>query len=92
MLRVDAVVRNSSIPQIKEKLTQADISNYSIFEMRSDSKSFRPSFCVPRSKIEIICKNSQKELVLEAISGSGEKSGIIYVNQLTPVITLNQQN
>ena len=92
MLRIDVVVRNSSIPQIKEKLAQVEISNYSITGMRSNSKSFRPSFCIPRSTIQIICKSSQKELVLEAISGSGEESGIIYVNQLTPVITLNQQN
>lgn len=92
MLRIDTVVRNTNLPQIKTNLEQAGIHNFAIYEMDSDSKSSRLSFCIPRSKIEIICKNSQKDLVLEVISGSGEDGGIIYVNQLTPVITLNQQN
>jgi hypothetical protein len=64
------------------------ISNYFIYEM--DSGKSKPFFCVPRSQIEIICKDSQKDAILEAISGAGAENGIIYVNKLTPVITLNQ--
>lgn len=86
------MIRNTNLLQVKANLEQAGIHNFAVYEMDSDSKSSRPAFCIPRSKMEIICKNSQKDLVLEVISGSGEDDGIIYVNQLTPVITLNQQN
>lgn len=90
LLRIDTVVRNANLAQIKARLEQAGISNFSIYDMDSDDKSFRPSFCAPRSKIEIICKNSDKDIILEAISGANPAdNGIIYVNQLTPLIQIN---
>lgn len=90
LLRIDTVVRNANLAQIKARLEQAGISNFSIYDMDSDHTSFRPSFCSPRSKIEIICKNSDKDIILEAISGANPAdNGIIYVNQLTPLIQIN---
>ena len=90
MLRIDTVIRNTTLSQVRARLEQAGISNFSVYDMDTGNGSFRPSFCVPRSKIEIICKNSQKNTVLEAISAnSEEESGIIYVNQLTPLIQIN---
>lgn len=75
--------------QVKARLEQAGIHNFTVYELDS-GKAFKPSYCVPRSRLEIICKNSQKDIILEAISGTNkEQGGIIYVNQLTPVITLN---
>lgn len=90
LLRIDTVIRNTNLAQIKARLEQAGISNFSIHDVDYDDKSFRPSFCAPRSKIEIICKNSEKDIVLEAISGANPAdNGIIYVNQLTPLIQIN---
>ena len=90
LLRIDTVVRNANLEQIKARLEQAGISNFSIYDMDSDHTSFRPSFCAPRSKIEIICKNSEKDIILKAISGANPAdNGIIYVNQLTPLIQIN---
>lgn len=91
MLRIDTVIRNAHLTQIKTKLEQAGIQNYSISETNSNSKLSSSSFYIPRSTLQIICKNSQKDLVIEAIS-SGDEGGLIYVNHLTPVITLNQKN
>ncbi len=89
MLRIDTVIRNTSLPRVKARLEQAGIQNYLIYEM--DSGKSKPSFCTPRSKLEIICKTSQKDVTLQAISGEDSGDGFIYVNQLTPVITLNNQ-
>jgi nitrogen regulatory protein PII len=90
LLRIDTVVRNTNLAQIKARLEQIGISNFSIYDMDSDHASFRPSFCAPRSKIEIICKNSDKDIILEAISGANQAdNGIIHVNQLTPLIQIN---
>lgn len=90
LLRIDTVIRNTNLAQIKARLEQAGISNFSIHDMDSDDESFRPSFCAPRSKIEIVCKNSEKDIILEAISGANPTDdGIIYVNQLTPLIQIN---
>lgn len=90
LLRIDTVVRNVNLAQIKARLEQVGIANFSIYDMDSDHTSFRPSFCAPRSKIEIICKNSDKDIILEAISGANPAdNGIIYVNQLTPLIQIN---
>ena len=89
MLRIDTVIRNSSLPQVKERLEQVGIQNYSVLEMDS-GKSLKPFYCVARSKIEIICKNSQKDTVLQAISGMDD-GGIIYVNQITTLIQLNSK-
>ena len=89
MLRIDTVIRNTSLPRVRARLEQAGIQNYLIYEM--DFGKSKPSFCAPRSKIEIICKNSQKDATLQAISDVDSGDGFIYVNQLTPVITLNSQ-
>jgi nitrogen regulatory protein PII len=91
LLRIDAVIRNVRLTQIQTRLEQAGIQNYSISEMNSNSKLTGLSFYAPRSTLQIICKNSQKDLVIEAIS-SGDDGGLIYVNHLTPIITLNQKN
>jgi len=53
-------------------------------------KSLKPFYCVARSKMEIICKNSQKDTVLQAIS-SIDDGGIIYVNQITTLIQINSK-
>lgn len=89
MLKIDAVIRNTNLPQLKTRLEQAGIQNYSILEM-GHGKSLKPFYCIPRSKIEIICKNSQKDTVLQAIS-SMDDGGIIYVNQITTLIQLNSK-
>lgn len=86
MLKIDAVIRNTGLSQIKARLEQAGIQNYSIHEMNSGNC---PLFCVPRSQIEIICKTSQKDAALQAISGADEQGGLIYVNQLATLINLN---
>lgn len=90
LLRIDTIIRNTNLAQIEARLEQAGISNFSIHDMDSDDKSFRPSFCAPRSKIEITCKNSEKDIILEAISNTNPAdNGIIYVTQLTPLIQIN---
>ena len=90
LLRIDTVIRNTNLSEVKVRLEKAGISNFSIYDMDSDHTSFRPSFCAPRSKVEIICKNSEKDIILEAISGANPAdNGIIYVNQLTPLIQIN---
>lgn len=90
MLRIDTVIRNTSLPRIKARLEQIGVQNYLTYELNSGK--VKPSFCAPRSKIEIICKNSQKDAILQAISGEDPEGGFIYVNQITPVITLNNQD
>jgi len=91
LLKIDTVIRNTNLPQLKTRLEQAGVQNYSVMEMNSDSsKSFKPFYCIPRSKIEIICKNSEKDAILQAISAMDD-GGIIYVNQITTLIQLNSK-
>ncbi|CDI05509.1 hypothetical protein NITUZ_30201 [Candidatus Nitrosotenuis uzonensis] len=89
MLKIDTVIHNTNLPQIKERLEQAGIQHYSVCDV--DSGNSKHSFYTLRSKIEIICKNSQKDTTIEAISGLDD-GGIIYVNQLTTHIQLNSDN
>jgi nitrogen regulatory protein PII len=103
LLRIDAVISNANLSQLKARLEQAGISNFSVYDMGgsdpgdSDSGivSFRPSYCIPRSKIEVICKNSEKDTIIDAISNANygvNENGIIYVNQLTPHIQIRNTN
>ena len=88
MLKIDTVIHNDHILEIKKRLAQAGINNYTIQKMNTGKSKLY--FCMPRSTLEIICKTSEKDAAVKAISGDdSHDGGIIYVNQLTPIIELN---
>jgi len=94
MLKIEAVVRNTKLQQVKKELEQIGIITFSTFEVKisgvshaqsSGGKpgSLKTSVLIPKTKIEIVCKDKDKDRVTKAIA-MGAKTGqmgdgIVYV-------------
>ena len=71
MLKIEAVIRNTRLQQVKNELAQIGITTFSTFKMdvsgishgfSSDGKpgSFKTSALIPKTKIEIICRDKDR--------------------------------
>lgn len=103
MLKIEAVVRNTKLQQVKKELEQIGIVSFSTFKVEmfglahghaSSGKpgAFKTSALIPKTKIEIICKDKDKDAITNAIS-KGAKTGqvgdgIIYTFQLSHLMKI----
>ena len=106
MLKVEAVIRNTRLQQVKNELAKIGIITFSSFKMEvsglshgfsSDGKpgTFKTSALIPKTKIEIICRDKDKDVITEAIykgartGNSGD--GIIYIYPLARLIKIKNR-
>jgi len=103
MLKIEAVIRSIKLQQVKKELERIGITTFSSFEvkmaglahgMTSDGKpgSFKTSALIPKTKIEIICREKDKDRITEAIT-KGAKTGqvgdgIVYVYPITHLMKI----
>ena len=103
MLKIEAVIRNTKLQQVKKELEQIGIVSFSSFKVEisglshghtSGGKpgSFKTSALIPKTKIEIICKDGDRAAITNAIS-KGAKTGqtgdgIIYACHLTHLMKI----
>jgi nitrogen regulatory protein PII len=103
MLKIEAVIRSTRLQQVKNELEQIGVSAFSTFKVEMSGLShgqtsggrpgtFKTSALIPKTKIEIICKDRDKDAITEAIS-KGAKTGqvgdgIIYVYPLSHLIKI----
>ncbi len=103
MLKIEAVIRSTRLQQAKNELEQIGITAFSTFKVEMSGLShgqtsggrpgtFKTSALIPKTKIEIICKDRDKDAITEAIS-KGAKTGqvgdgIIYVYPLSHLIKI----
>lgn len=103
MLKIEAVIRSTKLQQVKSELEQIGISAFSIFKVEMSGLShghtsggkpgtFKTSALIPKTKIEIICRDKDKDAITEAIS-KGAKTGqvgdgIIYVYPLSHLVKI----
>lgn len=103
MLKIEAVIRSTRLQQVKNELEQIGVSAFSTFKVEMSGLShgqtsggrpgtFKTSALIPKTKIEIICKDKDKDAITEAIS-KGAKTGqvgdgIIYVYSLSHLVKI----
>lgn len=103
MLKIEAVIRSTRLQQVKNELEQIGVSAFSTFKVEMSGLShgqtsggrpgtFKTSALIPKTKIEIICKDKDKDAITEAIS-KGAKTGqvgdgIIYVYPLSHLVKI----
>lgn len=98
MLKIEAVIRSTKLQQVKNELEQIGIVSFSMFKVEISGLShghtsggrpgtFKTSALIPKTKIEIICKDRDIDAITNAIS-KGAKTGqtgdgIIYACPIT---------
>lgn len=103
MLKIEAVIRSIKLQQVKKELEQIGVITFSSFEVKMSGLahgattsgkpgSFKTSALIPKTKIEIICKERDKDRITEAIA-KGAKTGqvgdgIVYVYPITHLMKI----
>jgi nitrogen regulatory protein P-II 1 len=98
MLKIEAVIRSTRLQQVKHELEQIGVSAFSTFRIEMSGLAhgqttggrpgaFKTSALIPKTKIEIICKDKDLDAITNAIS-KGAKTGqvgdgIVYACPLT---------
>ncbi len=103
MLKIEAVIRSTKLQQVKNELEQIGISAFSTFKVEMSGLShghtsggrpgtFKTSALIPKTKIEIICRDKDKDAITEAISKGARTGqvgdGIVYVYPLSNLIKI----
>lgn len=103
MLKIEAVIRSTKLQQVKNELEQIGISAFSTFKVEMSGLShgqtsggrpgtFKTSALIPKTKIEIICKDKDKDAITEAIAKGARTGqvgdGIVYVYPLSHLIKI----
>ncbi|QLH09039.1 P-II family nitrogen regulator [Candidatus Nitrosotenuis chungbukensis] len=103
MLKIEAVIRSTKLQQVKNELEQIGITAFSTFKVEMSGLShgqtsggrpgtFKTSALIPKTKIEIICRDKDKDAITEAISKGARTGqvgdGIVYVYPLAHLIKI----
>lgn len=87
MLKIEAVFRSTKLQQVKNELEQIGVVSFSMFKVELSGLShghtsggrpgtFKTSALIPKTKIEIICRDRDVDAITAAIS-RGAKTGQI---------------
>jgi len=103
MLKVEAIIRNSVLPDVQQILANNAIPTFSMYQvhmtgMHKAHKNWRntSSDFIPKSKIEIICSDDVGETIvklIQDIAKTGEKGdGIVYVYKIDKLVKIRNGN
>jgi nitrogen regulatory protein P-II 1 len=103
MLKIEAIIRSTKLQQVKKELEEIGIVTFSSFEVKLSGIShgllsggkpgaFKTSALIPKTKIELICRDKDKDRVTEAVA-KGAKTGqvgdgIVYVCPITNLMKI----
>ena len=103
MLKVEAVFRSTKLQQVKNELAEIGIVSFSMFKVELSGLShghtsggrpgsFRTTALIPKTKIEIICKDKDIDTITAAIyrgAKTGQTGdGIIYACPIVHLIKI----
>jgi nitrogen regulatory protein P-II 1 len=99
MLKIEAIVRNSALPDIQKILTEQGIPTFSIYQVQMTGihKAHhgwrnRMSDFIPKSKIEILCSDNVGDeiiKIIQDIAKTGEKGdGIVYSYMINKIVKI----
>lgn len=99
MLKVEAIIRNSMLQEIKEKLTDNGITTFSMYQVQitgvhkaHTSWRNKSSDFIPKSKLEILCPDNVGDKIVKIIqetARTGEKGdGIAYFYKIDKLVKI----
>jgi nitrogen regulatory protein P-II 1 len=102
LLKIEAVVRNSKLHEVKEALKEIGIPSFSSYEVKIAgihvghiswrAHSRKVSDLIPKSKIEIICHEKDEEKIMETLAKAahtGETGdGIVFVYSINKLLKI----
>jgi nitrogen regulatory protein P-II 1 len=105
MLKIEAVVRSSRLESIKRELAKIGIITFSTYEVKLSGLShaimsnkpgaYKTSALIPKTKIEVVCKDRDKDTILNAIMSGGKTGmtgdGIIYVCPISQIVKIKNR-
>jgi len=99
MLKIEAIVRNSLVPDIQVALAKNGVPTFSIYQVQitgvhkaHEGWRNKMSDFVPKSKIEILCPDNVEDEIIQIIQNTartGEKGdGIVYVYKINKLVKI----
>lgn len=99
MLKIEAIIRNSALPDIQEILAKQGIPTFSVYQVQMTGihKAHlgwrnKMSDFIPKSKIEILCSDSVSNEIIKIIQDvakTGEKGdGIVYSYPINKIVKI----
>ena len=102
MLKIEAVVRSSKLEQIRQRLAELGIFTFSAYEVKlsgishtataSKPGAYKTSALIPKTKIEVLCKEREKDKIISAIMSGGRTGstgdGIVYVYSIDQILKI----
>jgi nitrogen regulatory protein P-II 1 len=99
MLKIEAIIRNSLVPDIQVALAKNGIPTFSVYQVQITGvhkahKGWRNKMSdfVPKSKIEILCPDNSEDEIIKIIQDTartGEKGdGIVYVYKINKLVKI----
>lgn len=102
LLKIEAIVRNSKLHEIKDALRNIGIQSFSSYEVKIGgihpghiswrAHERKASDLIPKSKIEIICQRKDEEKIMETLAKAahtGETGdGIVFVYSINKLLKI----
>ncbi len=104
MLRIEAVVRNTKLHQVQHALAEIGVNTFSSYEIKLSGLhpehsisggrpgSFKTSGLIPKTNMVVICRDQDKEKILNTIIGSaqtGQKGdGLVSIYKIDELIKI----
>ena len=103
MYKVEAIIRNSALYEVKKALIEADILTFSIYQVQitgipdgHQGRKINQNNYFPKSKIEIICSDKNEEKVTSVIKKSAatneEGDGIVFSYKIDKFAKIDDEN
>lgn len=99
MLKIDAIVRSSSLHDIQNALVGIDIPTFTAYQVQitgihrgHEGWRNKTSDFVPKTKIEILCKDEDEEKIIDTLqktASTGEKGdGVVFTYQIGKIVKI----
>ncbi len=99
MIKIEAIVRNSVLHEIQDKLSEIGIPTFSAYQVQitgihkvHEGWRNKTSDFIPKTKIEILCTDENKEKIVDTLQKSastGEKGdGVIFTYNIAKLVKI----
>ena len=99
MIKIEAIIRSSVLPEIQEELEKKGVSSFTVYQVqitgiRKSHSGVRnkASDFIPKVKIEILCQDKDEEKIIDTVQESartGEKGdGVIFTYNINKMVKI----
>jgi nitrogen regulatory protein P-II 1 len=99
MMKIEAIIRSSSLHEIQDALAEVGIPTFSAYQVQitgihkaHDGWRNKTSDFIPKAKIEILCADENEEKIIDTIqktASTGEKGdGVVFTYNIDKLIKI----